>query len=340
MKLPSKKTIIYTVGILAACFAAYFLIGWPREYEGVQYGITWSKPYAEELGIDSQEGLGIMLEDVGVRKFRLPAYWNLIEAEQGVYDFTWLDEQLDLVQQYDGSVTLAIGARLPRWPECWAPEWVAALPQASREKAQIAYVQKVYERYSEHPVIERWQIENEVSFTFFAHCEGLTKALVKEELDFVRGREQSRAIDMQRPVITTDSGELSTWLSFAGEIDGKGVSLYRRVTNPWLGVIKYWFVPPWFYERKAKLVEPFIGPIHISEFQMEPWANVPLTSLENESMFQTLDAQQMERNLLFAERTGFSEIYFWGAEWWLWMQEGRDRPQFMDTMTDFFQSKR
>jgi len=340
MKLPSKKMIYWTLIGLAILVLAYFFVGWPRLTKNAQYGITWSKPYAESLGLDSQQGLTVMLKDVGVQKLRLPAYWSLLEKTQGQFDFSWLDAQLGLAQQYGGHVTLALGARLPRWPECWTPDWVTSLSPAERRAAQLEYIRQVYNHYSEHPAIERWQIENEASFTFFASCPGLTKDLINEEITLVRGLEQSRPMNQQRPVITTDSGEWSTWLSFAGKIDGKGVSVYRRVTNPWIGIISYWFIPPWFYQRKAMLAQSFVGDILVSEFQMEPWADVSLPKLDNPTLFQTLDLKQMQSNLWYAEHMGFKEVYFWGAEWWLWMKENRDQPQFMDAMTQFFHSKR
>lgn len=339
-KPPVKKIVLWTLAGIAAAVLLYFFAGWPAEREDITFGITWSRPYAEELGLNSTEGLEIMLEDGAIRHFRIPAYWNLIEAEPGEFDFAWLDEELDLIDRYGGKVTLAVGARLPRWPECWEPEWAAQLDEERRRASQLNYLKKVYERYSEHPAIERWQIENEVSFTFFADCHGLDRELVREELDLIRGFERSRPNGMRRPVITTDSGELSTWMSFAGHVDGKGVSIYRRVTNPWLGLINYWFVPPWSYSRKARLVEPFIGHIHVSEFQMEPWADLPLPKLENAELDRTLDIEQMKRNLKYAKRTGLDEVYFWGAEWWLYMREARDNPAYFDTMSEFFMEQR
>lgn len=337
---PWKPLLLWSLLGLLILIAGYFLIGWPKVNENAKYGITWSKPYAESLGLNSRDGLGYMLEDVGVRRFRIPAYWSLTEPERGRYDFSWLDEQIELIDRYGGSVTLGIGARLPRWPECWEPEWTHELSPTERREAQLKYARDVYERYAEHPAIDSWQIENEVTFDVFANCEGLTNELVEKELQLIRGLEQSRPPNLQRPVVTTESGEWSTWLSFAGDVDGKGISIYRAVTDPWLGVIRYWFVPPWAYQRKAALVRAFVGPVHVSEFQMEPWADLPLTSLTNETQFRTLDIDQMEANLRYAERTGFDEVYFWGAEWWLWMQEMRDHPEFIEMMSEFFQENR
>lgn len=337
----SKKRIIL-LAVLAFCAAIllYLFLGWPIDHKGTRYGITWSKTYAEQLGLNSDQGLEYMFREVGVRDVRLPAYWQLVEPTEGTYDFSWLDKELDLAHQYGATVTLAVGARLPRWPECWAPDWALQLSPEERKAAQLDYVREVYRRYADDPALERWQIENEVSFTFFAKCEGLTDDIVREEMRLVRGLEQSRPPDKRRPVTTTDSGELSTWLAFTGDIDGKGISIYRVVTNPLIGIIRYWFVPPWFYARKAALARPFVGPFHVSEFQMEPWADAPIETLSDEAQFQVFGLPHMKKALTYAKQTGFNEIYFWGAEWWLWMKEARGHSEFIDTMKRFFTEAR
>jgi len=332
-----KKTWQWILLAVIGIPLLYFFSGWPTKDPNTAYGITWSKPYAEELGLNSDVGLSATMQDLGVKRVRLPAYWALIEPQKGSYDFPWLDSQFNIVEQQGGSITLAIGSRLPRWPECWEPDWVKNLSPSDREAAQLAYIQAVYKRYAGRSSIMAWQVENEMSFTFFADCQGLTKDLVTKELDYVRGQEQMLGAN-KRPVMTTDSGELSTWLSLAGHVDGKGVSIYRIVTNPFLGVIRYWFVPPWTYARKALLASPFVGPIHISEFQMEPWSNAPLERLSNSDLFVTFDAKQMEKNLKYAEQLHMPEVYFWGAEWWYWMKETRQHPEFWDQMQQFFVS--
>lgn len=330
-----KKPWQWILLVLIGIPLLYVYIGWASVDPNTVYGITWSKPYAEQLGLDSDAGLQAVMRELGAKRIRLPAYWALIEANQGSYDFSWLDRQLKIAEQNGGKITLAVGSRLPRWPECWEPGWVKSLDQSDRENAQMRYVQAVYERYANHPSVIGWQVENEVSFTFFANCSGLTKNLARKEMDYVRGEEQKRGAN-KRPVVTTDSGELSSWLANAGHVDGKGVSVYRVVTNPYLGVIRYWFLPTWFYQRKAWLAQPFVGSIHVSEFQMEPWSNAPLQRLSNADLFITFDQKQMESNLKYAERLHMPEVYFWGAEWWYWMKESRDHSEFWDAMKNFF----
>lgn len=317
-------------------FVGYFFVGWPTETSDVEYGISWSKPYAEDLGLDSRRGLEQAMDELGVRRVRLPAYWSLIESERDKMNFEWLDEHIDVIAKRQGSIILAIGSRLPRWPECWAPDWTKDLNAEDRKQQQLEYVRAVHARYADNPAIISWQVENEATLTIYVNCPGLTKELVKDEMKLVRELEKARPAHLQRPVVTTDSGELSTWLTFTGHIDGKGVSVYRVLNSPLIGIFRHKLIPPWFYGRKALLAQPFTGEIYVSEFQMEPWANQPLTTLADEEQFETFDLEQLRSNLWYAKRVGMKRIDFWGAEWWLWMKEKRSHPEFWEEMRKVF----
>ncbi len=329
-----KHPILSGIVTVAIVIAGYFLIGWPQEYPK-RYGVTWSSPYAWSLGLDPNEGLKMVLDDLGVRSFRIPAYWTDIERTQGKYDWTILQEQLDEIAKRDGSVMLALGSRQPRWPECWIPDWVKDLDQKGREAAQLAYVRQTYERFKDHGAIVSWQVENEPRFTWYVDCPGLTRELVEQELRYVRGEEASRGA-LKRSVITTDSGELSLWLSFANQTDGLGVSVYRAVINPWFGIIRYSFIPPWAYARKAAIVSWLTGPVSVTEFQMEPWSNQPLLETGLDDQFKTLSLDDFRSRLIYAERIDVDRIDFWGVEWWLWMKEKRGHPEFWDGMKPVF----
>lgn len=335
--LSRRKKCLVIALFLLLIIVGYFFIGWPKSHPDTRYGITWSKPYAEELGLNAEEGLRAALDEFGVKDIRIPAYWPEIERERGTYAFGWLESYMNFIGERGGKVALVVGSRLPRWPECWTPPWVGNLTQAERETAQLDYVRAVYEHFADHPALGSWQVENEASFTLFAHCPGLTRDLVRKELDYVRGEEAKRA--EPRRVFTTDSGEISTWLAYAGHIDAKAVSVYRVVTNPTFGVFRYWFIPPWFYERKSWLVRPFVGPVFVAEFQMEPWANAPLFSLSPEEQFKTFDIDQMRKNFAFADHVGLSPVYFWGAEWWYWMKTKRNHPEFWEEAKGVFYAR-
>ncbi len=304
-----------------------------------RFGFTWSGPYARQLGLDSQRGFELALDDLKPDHVRIPAYWSEIEKERGTYDFKELDAQLDAAAKRNVGVTLVVGSRVPRWPECWEPEWVKSLDATSRYDVQMAHTKRVYMRYSEHPSIIAWQVENESFFDYYAACPGLTRELVLDEMSFVRGEERLRPEEKQRPVLTTDSGEWSLWAGFSGKVDALGISVYRSVLTEWIGTLYHWYFTPMFYWRRAQIAAIWAGPIYISEFQMEPWVLEAIENTTDEEQFKTLSLARMRESFQYSRQLGMPSVDFWGAEWWLWMKEQRNHPEFWEEAKMFFASQ-
>ncbi|HVM90293.1 MAG TPA: DMT family transporter [Verrucomicrobiae bacterium] len=303
----------------------------------IRYGFTWSAPYARMLGLDPDAGLEQALHDLHPAHVRLLAYWSETEPQENRYDFSELDRQLDLAERYGASVTLAVGARLPRWPECWIPDWVNSLDMGARDQAQLDYVKAVYDHEAGRASVIGWQVENEPVLNSFQSCPGLSRDLVSSEIRLVQANERARGT--LRPVSTTDSGELSLWLHFAGETDALGVSVYRIVTHPFIGTIR-WLLPADFYADKAAVLKPWIGNVYVSEFQMEPWADQPLTQTPIETQTAQFSLDQMRKNFRYAERIELPAVDFWGVEWWLWMKDKQNQPGYWDEAKTFFASHR
>ena len=95
----------------------------------VNYGVTFSNFHAEELGLDWKETYRALLDDLGVRKLRIPAYWPDVEPERDVYDFSILDYEIREARARDAEIILAVGRRLPRWPRARSGP---AAPDSSR----------------------------------------------------------------------------------------------------------------------------------------------------------------------------------------------------------------
>lgn len=325
-----KRWHILFLVLLPIAIVVLLTATYPSEQTDTEYGVTWSKPYAEELGIDSQQGLIATLDDLGVRHFRIPVYWNEAEKTRGVYDFSAAQAQLDEIAKRKGTVILAIGSRLPRWPECWEPDWTHDLSMADRAEAQLQFVRATYEQFANHPTVAAWQVENEPTIKFFSDCQNYTPDLVRAELNMVRGLELQTRPKARRPIIVTHAGEISTWLGFAGYEDEIGISVYRIVMNPVIGLISYDWIPPQYYLLHAALVRPKTGPTFVSEFQMEPWSRMPLQNTPVDEQMKTFDQNQMKKNIRFAKHLPFDSIYFWGAEWWYWMKTKQGIPEFWD----------
>ena len=330
------KLCLACAGVLIAFVGVFLFVGWPTKTPNVTYGMTFSRPYAEELGLNPDHVLTVALDEVGIRRFRMSAYWTLIEPTEGQWDFTTLDRDIAEVGKRGGKVVLAIGEKLPRWPECWNPDWWKRLQREDQRQKTLRYLETVVTRYRNNPAILAWQVENEPHFQY-GDCPTPDYLFIQRETQFVHG------LDPSREIYTTDSGELSSWLTLGVFVDKLGISVYRVVRNPIIGNFnfQYWFVPPYLYKRKSILLRLFgVKEIYVSEFQMEPWSNKALLETPVDDQLSSMDIGQMRANFSFAERMGIQAIDFWGIEWWVWMKDKSGHPEFLDEAKRFWDTHR
>lgn len=281
----------------------------------IEYGVSFSQKYAAELNLDWQETYLALLDDLQVKKLRLMAYWDLLEPMAGSYDFTDLDWQINEAESRGAQIILTIGHRLPRWPECHWPNWTYTLNQSEREGQILQLLKTIIERYQNTSAIIAWQVENEPFLRIFGQCPPPNNDFYKQEIKLVK------LLDA-RPIIVTESGELSTWFRAAGLADYVGASVYRITWNKHFGYL-YYPLPPAYYYLKAQLVK-WLTPakdIFVSEMQMEPWLGLPVvwTSLSDQS--HSMNLNRFIKNFNYVKRSGLSPVYFWGGEWWYWLKE-------------------
>src|SRR3989338_6565571 len=144
------------------------------------FGVTFSSSYARELGLDEREVYRAILDDLGIRLVRLPVYWSQVERERDVFDWKLLDDLVGESERAGARVTLAIGAKVPRWPECYVPAWVE---EKELEKELFAFLRNVVVRYQSSSAIIRWQIENEALLSFGEGCPALDPARILREIE-------------------------------------------------------------------------------------------------------------------------------------------------------------
>lgn len=112
--------------------------------------------------------------------------WSALEPQEGVYDFSWLDEIMDNLHKNGGYAVLATpsGAR-PAWMAQKYPEVLRTDGNRVRrlfgERHNHCYTSPIYrektqainrllaERYKDHPALVAWHISNE--FSGECHCE-------------------------------------------------------------------------------------------------------------------------------------------------------------------------
>jgi beta-galactosidase GanA len=209
-----------SVGLLCA----WALSSIPGPRADVAWGVTYSPRYAQSLGLDPRATFVDVLDELGVRRVRLPLYWDEVEPTPGAYDLSALDWYLDQARSRGVDVVLVVGYKQPRWPECYAPPWAADLPTDRLRERILALVEAEVAHARAYPNVAMWQVENE-PFRGYGECRGpelLTSAFLTEEIGLVRRLDG-------RPVLVTDSGELSSWIP-AMRLPGEyfGTTAYRQ----------------------------------------------------------------------------------------------------------------
>lgn len=295
-----------------------------------RFEVAFSAPQARYLGLEAAETYRAILRDLKPVHVRLQANWNELEPKSGTYDFRELDKLIEESAAAKATVTLAIGRKLPRWPECHDPAWLSALKPWEVESQLSAMLTQVVGHYRGNTTITRWQLENEPLFSF-GDCPAPSLGLLKRERDLVH------SLDKSRPILITDSGELSPWLETAMLADEQGSTLYRVTYDPILGYFTY----PWpslFYRLKAALVSPFVKRTVVSELQLEPWAAKGLLNLPADEVQRSFSLDQFYKNVKVARATGFPEVFTWGVEWWYW-QAQHGNPRYWQAAQELFKAQ-
>jgi hypothetical protein len=167
-----RGSILKRIGLVIAAVAivftacSYGIAQWyihKHSNEPLVIGTTFVPDYADSFGLDQHETLNAFFSDLKIRHIRLVSYWKDIETSPGQYDFSKLDWQFALANQYGAKVSLAVGMRQPRWPECHEPDFIHVDP-AHKDQWQPqlnAYMKAVINHYKNNPALDSYQLENE-----------------------------------------------------------------------------------------------------------------------------------------------------------------------------------
>lgn len=321
-----KILAIIAASILAFVLIATFLI-WlffgrhrPTQPEDILWGVTYSPLAVEDLKLDPDETYRAIIEDLRPNKIRLVAYWNRIEKYPDEYDFSDLQKQVELADANNIPIVISVGRRVPRYPECHAPEWSEKLSQAQQEKKVLELIQKTIEKFDGYQNVVAWQIENEPFLGSFGICPPLNEDLLAEEIALARTL-------TDKTVMTTESGELSFWVKASKYPDVLGTTLYRRVVVSGTDVAINHVFPPWYYRARSNIVQkinPNLDSIIVAELQGEPWTTSGIINSTQEEIDRTMSHDQFDANISYTESIGFPEIYWWGVEWWYYEKQNGD----------------
>jgi hypothetical protein len=334
MKKNLLKILTITGAVLVVIGLILFLLARKEVPEKITYGISYNVPYVLELGLDQDKVLDALLNELGVRNFRMSAHWTLTEPTKDVYDFAWMDTDIKKAEKAGAKVIFGVGRRLPRWPECHVPDWAKELTWEEQKQEIRDYITAVVQRYKGSPAITHWQVENEPYLGVFAneHCGDLDEAFLEEEIALVR------SLDSSRPILVTDSGNLGTWNGAYSHGDSFGTSVYVYFWNPELGQFKT-LLPPWFYRVKENIMALIHGEkeTFLIELSLEPWLLEPVTAVPVETQYSRMDLQKFNEIIEYAKGTRYEKQFLWGGEWWYWLRE-KGHPEMWERGKELFKN--
>lgn len=329
------KLVVILVVIIALSVATMYGIArwymWSQAGKPYQVGASFIPAYARSLGVDPQQTLNAMLDELNVKHLRYVGYWSDIERAPGHYDFSELDWQFKAANEHQAKVSLSIGLRQPRWPECHMPEFLKNQPKSVWQPQLNTFITAVVERYKDNPALDSYQLENEFFLSVFGECPDFDRSRLVSEYDMVK------RLDPAHPVIVSRSNNAIGTPIYAPVPDMYAVSVYKRVWVPIVGRYVEYPFPAWFYAFLAgteKIIQGRDTIIH--ELQAEPWpprsVSIPQASLAEQS--KSLNAERLRGRFTYGKATGMRHIDLWGAEYWYYRKQVLHDPSVWDAAKD------
>lgn len=316
-------------GIVASMYGIAQWYFWANRNEPTVMGATFISDYARHLGVDPKETLGAVIYDLDVDHLRLVSYWDGIEKQKGVYDFSDLDWQFDMAQAANVPVTLSLGLRQPRWPECHMPTWAMGLEKDVWYPELKKFITATMLRYKDRPNLQDYQLENEFFLSVFGECPDFSRDRLIDEAKLVK------SIDSKHPLVITRSNNAVGLPLGQPRPDQFGISVYKRVWDKNLTKRYYEYpFPAWFYGFLAGAGKIATGKdMIIHELQTEAWLadGFNIKDAPVEELYKTIDAVRLKDRIEYGRATGMKTIDLWGVEWWYQMKVKRGHPELWDT---------
>jgi len=317
--------------ILIYCIARWYIHSTANQ--PLQLGVSFIPDYAQSLGVDPQENMDALL-GIGVKHFRLVSYWSDAEQTRGMYDFSQLDWQFKKAEAAKAKITLTLGLRQPRWPECHMPDWATNQPKSVWQPELEKYMQAVVERYKDSPALQDYQLENEYFLKGFGICTDFSRDRLVSEYNLVK------KLDPSKTVIVGRSNNAVGFPVGQPQPDKFSISIYKRVWDA--GVthryLEYPF-PAWFYGYIAGVQKIFNHrDMMIGELQAEAWApnGKQLQQISLDEQNKSMNAKRLDDRIGYGEATGMRQIYLWGAEYWYYRLHVLHDPSLWDVAQKHF----
>jgi hypothetical protein len=331
--------------VVAACLVLLLVGGmygiacwyaWSGRDTPQELGVSFIPAYADSLGVDPKETMDGLL-DMGVRNFRLVSYWNQTELQPGQYDFSQLDWQFEKAESKGAKITLTLGLRQPRWPECHMPDWAKNQPRQQWQPQLMNFMTAVVDRYKDSPSLQDYQLENEYFLKGFGICSDFSRDRLVSEYSLVK------KLDPSHPIVVGRSNNALGFPVGQPQPDEFAISVYKRVWDA--GVthryLEYPF-PAWFYGYIAGVQKIFNHrDMRVAELQAEAWApnGKSLKEISLDEQNKSLNARRLADRIEYGKATGMRRIDLWGAEYWYYRKTVLNDPSLWKVAENAFDDR-
>jgi hypothetical protein len=333
------KVIFIFVCFVLLCLGTMYGIArwyiWSNHDQPLSLGVSFIPDYAESLGLNPNQTMSALINDLHVKNFRLVSYWSDIEPAPGQYNFSQLDSEFAMADAAHAKITLTVGLRQPGYPECHPPSWVDTSQPTNVWQPELEqFMTTVINRYKNNPALANYQLENEYFLKGFGTCQNFSRARLVSEDNLVK------KLDPTHPIIIGRSNNALGFPVGQPTPNEFSISIYQRVwdANVTHRYIEYPF-PAWFYAFLAGVQKIFTGHnMIIGELQAEPWApngkTIPQTSLAEQN--KSFNPTRLKNTIQFGEATGVKTIYLWGTEYWYYRLTVEHQPDVWNNAKQAF----
>lgn len=326
-----KLSWILTILIISQPFCA--------NAKPMRIGTTFSPVQCEYLKQDWKK-VYIKILDMGFDIVRLGAYWDKIEKEKDIYDFSDLDWQIKEAKKRKTAVLLTVGMKAPRWPEYHIPGWVLkkvdlkfgqdVSRNAYLRERTVKFIEEVVGRYENDPTLQCWQVENEPLDRSGEHYWWIGKKFLTEEVALVK-----KLDPLKRPIVINVATYPNKFLHFLARLfapeppitdslslcDILGLNIYPTVGHEFFRKKMYFWTHPWerveCFARIIKRAKLKGKKIWITELQAEPWEPGELVHMDKEGP-KTIWPEMIKNAFCEIESLGIDAVFLWGAEYWFY----------------------
>jgi hypothetical protein len=329
-----KKTLIKLLlpfGLtLLLLFSRDFLLQYTVSNPGaaniINIGTTFIQMNAEALNLDWKAAYKEIINEIGIKYIRIPIFWDQIEPEPGVFNWSAIEWQMQEAAKAKAKVLLVVGHRVPRYPECYAPTWTHDLNDQQFKQALFRMLKATVLHFKDHSALEAWQIENEPLAKILGKIWGGQQCRevipwVAEEIQLVR------SLDTHPTVVTYafspwTSSQLRDTLAFNSDV--VAITLFNKLFfrsplySGYIEMFKMGLISPLRLAYQKAVAEHQGKQFWIAELQAEPWGpDGPYQFEHPEDAYISMNPERLAETWKYATQAGISKLYLWGAEWWL-----------------------